>query len=112
MRLWVARELGDKNDRKMGNIMAIYDESIPQAVPEFMPDGLADGRLEAAKPFQIFLCRFLEDGPVAEANGLYIQGEPGIGKTTSQKLLYIRYPGQVFEAPSFAERSEMERCSR
>ena len=31
-----------------------------------------------------------------EANGLWIKGKPGSGKSTTFKLLLERYPGQVF----------------
>lgn len=98
-RMHLAEALAGPNFLKMQNIIQAYDEHMPPSKQEFMPEGLADGSLESAKPFQKFLCCFLEDGPVTEANGLYIQGEPGIGKTTAQKLLFARYPGQVYEAP-------------
>jgi len=69
-------------------------QSIAQIV-HFLPIALASGALDSARPFQRWVCQYLETSFVGEANGLWITGPPGFGKTTLMKLFLIRYPGVV-----------------
>ena len=55
--------------------------------------------------------RWLESGPVCEADGLWIKGGPGFGKTTAMKLLCLRYPGQVYFAAVRAAIDDYDRTS-
>jgi len=72
-----------------------YTLQPPEQDVHFLPDALSTGAVDAAKPLQRWVCRFLETSFVGEANGLWITGPPGYGKTTLMKMLYVRYPGAV-----------------
>jgi len=77
----------------------------------YMPAGMQSGGLDGANPLQILLCRWLESGPVCEADGLWIQGGPGFGKTTAMKLLCLRYPGQIYFAAVRAVSNDYDRTA-
>ena len=80
--------------------LAVRAFEAQQSEPEcaFMPPTLALGDLSEASVFQKVLCQWIEAGPVEEADGRWLVGTPGIGKTTALKILLKRHPGQTFIA--------------
>ena len=88
-----------------------YDLQCGAPPVVFMPSSLADGSIEGAKPLQRWVCRFLESDYIGEANGLWISGAPGYGKTTLMKLLQIRYPDAVCAASLRGASNSYDRTS-
>ena len=78
------------------HVMAVYKHATSHATPAYVPSELDSGSLEHAFVFQRAACRWLERGPVREADGLWIKAAQGSGKTLLQKILQLRYPGQVY----------------
>ena len=62
----------------------------------FVPVGLEHGSLEAAEDFQIGICRWIENTPVKDADGLWVKMKAGMGKTTSMKSVLERYGDQIY----------------
>ena len=88
-----------------------FDEQDSRVDIEYLPPALASGNLEGATAVQRFICQWIESSPVAEADGLWCQGHAGIGKTTLLKLLYLRYPGQVFDCSRRASKGVYDSTS-
>lgn len=89
-----------KKDRSwmIPHVMGAFEASQPAVTMAYLPEQLRNGDLLHARPLQIFTCMFLEDGPCREGCGLYLQCPPGSGKTTTKKLMDIRYKGQIYIA--------------
>ena len=93
---------GPDTSGKLFYAMQAYRAEPRLRAPGYLPLKLREGDLLNARVLQIVVCRWLEDGPCREGCGLWLQCPPAAGKTTTQKLLQIRYPGQVYVAPGRA----------
>ena len=85
-----------------------YMAAEPKLKSAYLPEGMEKGELDNATPYQKLVCGWLENSPICEANGLYIVGDPGIGKTTLQKLIMNRYGEQVYVARERGARGEYD----
>ena len=77
-------------------LIKIFQTTPAEVKPKYLPKHLADGSLAGATALQRAACRWLERGPVSEADGLWIKAPQGSGKTLLLNLMQIRYVGEVF----------------
>ena len=107
----VASKSPGQHVSEMSYAMHAYRSSETEAPAVYVPEVLREGHLLGARPIQIMVCSWLEDGPCREACGLYLQGPPRAGKTTLAKLLEVRYPKQVYIAEERAADGGFDRTA-
>ena len=70
----------------------------PDTAVAFLPEGMGGGALDGCRPWQLAFFRWLEEGPITDATGLWLVAPPGSGKTTLMKLCVARYGGDTYFA--------------